>query len=136
MALLSLHREGSTKKDLQKITLCPCCSGESVSQRYTILPSSNKCGWFYSNFHLYKRITSVCSPTVCQSWVLECSSLVELHMKVSNHLSIRRGRLYAHQGVPPCAGGLVHSQCVDWLWAQEWLCQRAYMLAHSLAFCC
>ena len=52
---------------------------------------------------------------ICQSSVLECSSRVELHMKGNTHLSIRKGRLYVHRGVPPCVGGLIHSQCVDWL---------------------
>ena len=51
----------------------------------------------------------------CQSLVLKSSSRVELRMKANSHLSIRKGRLYAHRGIPPCAGGLLHSQCVDWL---------------------
>ena len=57
-----------------------------------------------------------CCVDFCQSSVLECSSCVELCVKVNCHLSIKKGRLYGHRGVPPWASGLVHSQCVDcWL---------------------
>ena len=71
----------------------------------------------------------------CQSSVLECSSCVELRVKVNVDLSIRKGRLYAHRGVSQCASGLIHSQCGDWLWPQEWPYKRAYKLATHWHFC-
>ena len=77
-----------------------------------------------------------CSSTMLVTTAASTRMFVELHVKVNSHLSIRKWRLYALRGVPPCAGGLVHSQCVDWLWAQELLCYRAYTLACSLAFVC
>ena len=54
--------------------------------------------------------------------VLEFSSHVELCIKGNTDLGMRKGRLYAHQGVLQCAGGLVHSLGGDWLPALEWLC--------------
>ena len=68
--------------------------------------------------------------------VLECSSRVELCVKVNKDLGMRERRLYAHQGVPLCAGGLVHFLGGDWLPTQEWLCLHAYIPARSLTYFC
>ena len=61
---------------------------------------------------------------------LECGSCVGLHVKVNTHLGMRKGRLYAHRGVPQYAGGLVHSLGGDWQPAYEGL----YILARSLMY--
>ena len=79
---------------------------------------------YSDNIGMEFSIKKMSHTNICQNSVLvhECSSHVELRVKVNTDLSMGKGTLYAHWGVPWCAGSLVHSLCDDWLPAQEWLC--------------